>query len=326
MKTILNILTLFTVLNLHGQTKVLFIGNSLTYFNEMPSDLGMLLKENLDTVIIEKHTHSGTRLEFQLNNYYTSEKRYINIVELNRYKERGRDLNRYRKIYSVPDEIDLDTITKSTLQITLENNKYDYIIVQPHGSELFRPKEVFNYTTAKTFEKFYNLIDSTQNDSVKLLFFTEYPSKKFFKGEPIKISTRRILYKTENHYTLTSKDSISLLDSTQHWFPPTSVTFETPDNCVEFDVNNLKLMQKKYPFTICPTAIIFNNIKEKHPKWKMYKIANHPSKKTSFMFACVYYEMITGKSITQTIYKGKISKKNAEIIKNEVHTYLSSLK
>jgi hypothetical protein len=207
----------------------------------------------------------------------------------------------------------------------LENNKYDYIIVQPHGSELFRTEKVFNYTTAKTFEKFYNLLDSTNNDSAKLLFFTEYPNKSFFKGKPIKANTRRIFYSTSNHYTLTPKDSISLLDSTKHWFLPTSKTFETPDSNVDFDINNLKLMQKQHSFIICPTAKIFIKIKENYPKWKMYKPAGHPSKVTSFMFACVYYEMITGKSITKTSYRGKISKKNAGIIKNEVHDFLSKL-
>ena len=40
------------------------------------------------------------------------------------------------------------------------------------------------------------------------------------------------------------------------------------------------------------------------------------------MFACVYYEMITGKPVTETEFTGKVSKKNAKIIKEEVHNYL----
>ena len=44
------------------------------------------------------------------------------------------------------------------------------------------------------------------------------------------------------------------------------------------------------------------------------------------MFACVYYEMITGQPSDQLNFNGQISNKKASIIKKEVHNYFISQK
>src|SRR4030095_16902448 len=73
----LSILLIFTSLTMHAQvTKVLFIGNSYTYVNDLPLLVHDLALANGDTIIVDSSAPGGSTLEMHCTNATTISKIY----------------------------------------------------------------------------------------------------------------------------------------------------------------------------------------------------------------------------------------------------------
>ena len=59
-------------------------------------------------------------------------------------------------------------------------------------------------------------------------------------------------------------------------------------------MDGIKSLQKITPFKVAPTAQLFNIIKQKYPKLKIYKSGGHPSKIARYLFAYTFYKMTSG--------------------------------
>lgn len=301
----------------------------------MPSDYNELMKTEEDSVVVHQLTFPGYSLQDHLNKYHYSKKKPIDFtkigqyknkgksldfVKIHRYKDRGDDMERIKKIYSI--DLDIDTVTKSTLELTLEKNNYDFIIIQDHGSMIAVPN-FKKYIAEKSLERLGDLLIKTNNTSAQLIYFTEYPNKIYYSKN---YTDTKKNYTWKPYDTVTCKkiepqDSI-YLKSYGNIIWDSIQLINSPIEDMEIYENGLYKLQQIRDFEISPTARIFDILKTENPKFKMYGMAGHPSKITSFMFACVYYEMTTGKSCIENKYGGKISKKKADIVKKTVHNYL----
>lgn len=330
------VIILFYGSSIVSQNRVLFIGNSLLYFNQMPSDFKEMMAIENDSIEVERLTFPGYSLWAHLNRYEYSKKKpvdftalgkyknvgkTIDIVQYQRYKALGYDMDRIKKLYKYDG--DIDTITKTTLQLTLEKHHYDYIIVQDHGSHLYNDN-FLKYIGAKSLERLKQLLVDTGSEDAKLIYFTEYPNKKLYSKNFKEKSPRaiRLPYDTVTCYKIEPQDSIYLNEWNNMLFDSTRGA-KTPLEDIRYYEQGVQKLAETTELEMSPTAQIFDLIKTKHPNWKMYRMAGHPSQITSFMFACVYYEMITGKPADQLDFHGKISKKKASIVKKEVHNYLT---
>jgi hypothetical protein len=285
----------------------------------MPSDFKQMTDLAKDSIIVEELTGGGMALRGHLDTYNYG-KKTINFVQQHYYKSLGYDMDRMKKTFDY--EFDIDTITKSTLQIIVEKSKFDYIVIQDHGSHIVNEK--FNkYVAAKSLDRLKQILLNSISKDAKIIYFTEYPNKELYK-EVIPNSTRRLRilsYDTITCNIVEPMDSAYLIRN-GGFLTDSSLIINSPIEDIESYEKGLAQLQGVYPFEISPTARIFHLLKIENKNWRMYRMGGHPSKKASFMFACVYYEMITGKSCLDIDFKGKLSKKNATIIKTTVHNYI----
>jgi len=124
-------------------TRILFIGNSLTYFNKMPQIVGKMLEESGKTVKIYQKTNPGMTL-----------KMHFDIIDSNGDRIDGFQLNRQ----------------------TFQQIKFDYIIIQEATVRLLIPhlREEF-FAIAHSFNKL------AQESGGQLLFYEPYPTYQYPK-------------------------------------------------------------------------------------------------------------------------------------------------
>ena len=301
--------------NYNAQSKVLLIGNSLTYYNSMPNILQELLNESDTNYFVNHRSFGGASLRNHLDRYHYGKNKSIDFVKIKRYLELGMNSSKLQKTFKY--KLNIDTITKSSLHILLEKDRYDYVIIQEHGS-LIEVDTLLKYIASKSLKRFVKILNSKQEPLPKLIYFSEYPTKRSFKKERLP----KIVSKPYDTNTCEIVDDTSVLRLNSAMIQGSTKLTHTPQEEADIIINNLISLKKIHPFSISPIASIFVELKVKQPHWKMYRIAGHPSRKASFMFACVYYEMITKKDVTKTKFTGKISNKKARIIKEMVHSYL----
>lgn len=157
MKHILLPLLLFIAVSCKSQeTKetekidVLFIGNSLTYYHDMPETLQRMLNETSSNFNIEHSTFPGMSLDAHLNN----------IIELRTEDQ----INTRRK----------EDGEKTETEVKLSEKDWDVIILQEGTVRLLIP-EAKKYKVETAIEEIKNRIS---NKDCKFILFKTWPSKK----------------------------------------------------------------------------------------------------------------------------------------------------
>ena len=320
----IKILLIFLLFNtiIFSQKKVLIVGNSLMFYNNMPFTLNNLFNVNSDSIQVEQLTHPGYTLRDHLDNFHYGNKS-INFIQQHRYKNMGLNMEEMKHIYKY--DCDIDTILKSSLEILIENTHYDYIIIQEHGQNIMH-NQLLKYNASKSLERLINILKKNNSSDSKILYFTEYPSKHLYKTEPKKYKETIV-----SHYdTITcrkvERDDTIYLIKNKNFLTDTLSIIKTPKEFIEIYHNNLSKLLMVHDFEICPTSDIFDKVLISNSRWKMYRLGDHPSKKASFLFACVFYEMITGQKPKKTKYKIGLSKKSSTKIVKEVDEYLQLIK
>ncbi len=176
MNFLLLLLTILTSLNSESKSEkaspeinVLFIGNSLTYYNDMPEMLQNMMNETNPNIIIDHITFPGMSLDAHFNT----------IIE----SQSGDNLKTRSK---KPDEI---TLTEKKIK---EKN-WDVIILQTGGVSVLIPESV-DYKINPAIEKIKNLVSA---DTRLILFNTwptilDFPKKFCYRGIQIDPSLERM--------------------------------------------------------------------------------------------------------------------------------------
>jgi hypothetical protein len=157
MKNILLIILAFTIISCKSrqnqsseQLNVLFIGNSLTYFYDMPQTLQKMLDETNPNIKIDQMTNPGQSLSGHLSDIVTS--RTENGISV-RKKEDG--------------EI-------SETEIKLKEKKWDIIILQTGTVSVLIPKN----REIKVNKAVSDIKDLVDNPNCEFILFNTWPSKK----------------------------------------------------------------------------------------------------------------------------------------------------
>lgn len=128
---------------------ILFIGNSLTFYYNMPLELQLMLNESGLDYNVEQITFSGQSLESHLNNIIIS--------------------SSYNSIKSRLKKQDEITLTEAKIK----EKKWDYIIIQT-GTKGFLVPE---YRKIKIDTNIQKIVNLNQNPSCKFILFYTWPSK-----------------------------------------------------------------------------------------------------------------------------------------------------
>lgn len=157
MKNILLIILAFTIFSCKSQQKqtseklnVLFIGNSLTYFYDMPQTLQKMLDETNPNIKIDQMTNPGQSLSGHLSDIVTS--RTENGISA-RKKENGE-------------------ITET--EIKLKEKKWDIIILQTGTVSVLIPEN----REIKVNKAVSDIKDLANNPNCEFILFNTWPSKK----------------------------------------------------------------------------------------------------------------------------------------------------
>tara|TARA_R110000737_G_scaffold270136_1_gene277334 strand:+ start:2049 stop:2885 length:837 start_codon:yes stop_codon:yes gene_type:complete len=156
MKNILLILIILTTISCKSQNtettdeiNVLFIGNSLTYFHEMPQTVQEMLNETNPNIKIEQSTFPGQSLSGHLSDIITS--RTENGIST-RKKEEGE---------------------KTETEIKIAEKKWDIVILQTGTVSVLIP-ENREFKTNKAISEIKKLVS---NPNCNFILFNTWPSK-----------------------------------------------------------------------------------------------------------------------------------------------------
>lgn len=176
MRKILLLLTILTSLNCESKNEkqsqeinVLFIGNSLTYYNDMPQMLQKMMNETNPNIKIDQITFPGMSLNDHLNK----------VIE----SQSGDNLKTRSK---KPDEI-------TETEKKIKEKDWDIIILQTGGVSVLIPESV-QYKINPAIERIKNL--ATTNTRL-ILFNTwttniEFPKKYCYRGIQLDPSLERM--------------------------------------------------------------------------------------------------------------------------------------
>ncbi|MBL1281178.1 MAG: hypothetical protein COA33_012945 [Fluviicola sp.] len=306
------------------------------FFNSMPQTLEEELNVNTDSLIftVDQITYPGHSLRMNIRYYHYGGKYMINMDLVNGLRSKSIDSDSINKRFG--SRCNLDTVLMSNLESSIMRNNYDIIIVQEHGS-ITHSELMMSIIGEKSLERLIGIIERYHSRVPRIIYFTEYASRKLYKKERkgIKSIENRVIHRDydtvscKKNEELVPFEKASIFELKRDgiiW----AVIYDTimPSNTVQEQFKsintNLTKTKNEYSIEISPTNLLFNEIKINHPRWIMYKGGGHPSRTASYVFVCVFKRMITGKNIDEVSSKRKISRRKARIIRDEVNDFFST--
>lgn len=274
MRIILLIILAFAITNCNSrklqssqELNVLFVGNSLTYFHDMPQTLQLMLDETHPNIKIDQITCPGQSLPGHLSNIITS--RTENSIST-RKKEPGETTETEHKI--------------------AEKN-WDIIILQTGTVSVLIPEN----RDIKLNKAISDIKQLATNPECEFILFNTWPSKKEYP----------------KHYCYSSSRIDESIDK---------------DECCSPTIQNLeqeiKLINESYDLVAQEHGLIKSNngtkyydVLTKYLEIELYDDDIHPNKNGAFLNACIFYQLLTGKTVTKLKFNGDIEPNTAELLK-----------
>lgn len=256
---------------------ILFIGNSLTYYHDMPLTLQKMLDEKGLNYNIEQSTFPGMSLDGHLEEIITKKE----------------DDNIY-------------TRTKTEGEITetekkLSSKKWDIIILQERTYTLYFTEVVKEILPLK-IETIKTL---NSNKNCKYIFFNTWISKN--EEYPIESICRT------KHSFDWKKYYINEDVSNKEKF--CSVKIENEIENLKYLNQSLNSIKLEHNLTITNHPNVHYNVRKSYPEIELYDDNYHPSEAGSFLNACVFYSLLTNTKSSKLKFTGKLDKKTAAILK-----------
>ncbi|ANF49367.1 hypothetical protein A0O34_01815 [Chryseobacterium glaciei] len=272
MKNILLIVAILNTIYCKSQKKsdeinVLFIGNSLTYFHDMPQTVQKMVNETDPNIKIEQSTFPGQSLSGHLSEIITSR------------TENG--INTRKK--------EVGEITETEKKI--KEKKWDVIILQTGTVDILIP-ENRELKVNKAIDDIKNL---ASNPECKFIFFNAWASKSEYPQQ----------YCYPNYF----------IDESIKKDKCCSTVFKSLEDEMKAINESSQLVAKENNLIKSDNGTKFFEVLTKHPEIELYEDEIHPNKYGSFLNACVFYQILTGKKASNLKYNGDIDIKTAEILK-----------
>jgi len=249
------------------KVNVLFIGNSLTYYHNMPETVQKMVNETNPNIKIEHSTFPGMPLQGHLND----------IIELR-------------------TENSINTRQKQEGEITdtekkLAEKSWDFVVLQEGTVRLLIP-EVREYSVETAIAEIKKRI---KNPKCTVIIFKTWPSKDDYP--------KQYCY---------SKWSINhLLENDEYCSPQ-----------IENLKQEMKLINTSYDLVAERNGLLksengnkFYKVLTEYPEIELYDDDIHPNEYGSFLNACVFYQLFTGKKASGLAYNGTIEPETARLLK-----------
>jgi hypothetical protein len=256
--------------------KVLFIGNSLTYYHDMPKTLQAMLDEKSANYSIEQSTFPGMSLSAHLQNIITESK-----VDAKNTRPKNEN-----------------EVTETERKIAEKN--WDIIILQERTNSLYFP-EVVKEVIEPNIKIIKNL---AKNKNCQFIMFNTWPSKGSYPREiecrPKYSFNRKKYYINEEISNDEKFCSVEILNLEQN----IEILNKSYDPIKS--ENNLKI--SNHPN-------LHYQVRIKHPEIELYDDEYHPSQTGSFLNALEFYTILTNNKPSKLKYNGKLDEKTAEKLK-----------
>lgn len=282
MKKILFILLILLVscksktITLEKDINVLFIGNSLTYYHDMPKTLQAMLDENQSNLKIEQSTFPGMSLDSHLDNIIT--------------QRNDSTIYTRRKIEG--------EITETELKI--KEKKWDIVVIQENPGAIHFPESVIEITNPM-IERIVNLVD---NKDCKFIIYKTWPSKPDYPIEKNCIPKNNFDYIKYPENTIeTEKFCSPKINNLEEYIDLFNIGFNSIGEKFNFEVTNHANLHYKIIKKFPEINLYDDNY-------------SHPSEIGSFLNALEFYRILSNKKISKLKYNGKLDKETSKKIKS----------
>ncbi|ESU19436.1 DUF4886 domain-containing protein [Flavobacterium sp. SM15] len=274
MKNILLILITLQIISCNSQQKdtaekinVLFIGNSLTYFYDMPQTVQKMLNETDPNIKIEQSTFPGMSLTGHLSDIITS--RTENGIST-RKKEEGE---------------------KTETEIKIAEKQWDIVILQT-GTISVLITENRELKTNKAISDIKKLVS---NPNCRFILFNTWPLKNEYP--------KQYCYPASQIDKSIKKDKCC------------SPVLESLEQEVKIINEAYDLVAKENDLIKSDNGNKFYEVRTKYPEIELYEDDSHPNKYGAFLNACIFYQMLSNKKVSNLKYNGEIEPKTAKLLK-----------
>lgn len=249
------------------EVSVLFIGNSLTYYYDMPETVQKMVNETNPNIKIEHSTFPGMPLLGHLNDII--ELRTENSINT-RQKQEGETTDTEKK---------------------LAEKNWDFVVLQEGTVRLLIP-EVREYRVETAIAGIKKRI---KNPKCQVIIFKTWPSKDDYP--------KQYCYSkwTINH----------LLENDEYCSPQ----IENLEQEIELINASYDLVAERNGLLKSENGNKFYKVLIEHPEIELYDDDIHPNENGSFLNACIFYQLFTGKKASGLSYIGNIEPKTARLLK-----------
>ena len=262
--------------------KILFIGNSLTYYNSMPQTLQKIFDEQKVNIRVDQQTFGGAML---------CEHAWYVV---------GKDFQRHRaKIGEISNGV------KKIL-----SQKWDYIVLQDAGSNVLNTKYV-----ELSLEPSLIFLDSIiKSINAKCLLFEDYTGQIY----PKQICISNIAL---NSY-LAKNPNLSFSNHNDIEGDFCSIKIQNSNDEYALINVEYERMSKKLHSDLVKVGYAFQTFKTQNPLIPIYQSSSddHPSSQGSYLIACLFFKKITGKSLKNIRYRAGLNSREAKIIRQFADT------
>ena len=262
------------------EKKILFVGNSLTSYNDMPKTIQKMIDEKKITIKIDQITPGGYSL--------VAHAKFKNLPN--------------GDCVRVPNGETAPTVEK------ILSEKWDMVVLQEATTSILIPEDLKYYTLPAM--KYLDSVIKIKHS--KTLLYQNFTHQMF----PVTYSTHtgadsfifKLLSFDPNQNMDIPTDSIF----SPH-FQNSTQEFET----LEKEYNNIAMLIHA---DIADVGYYFELCKKKYPTIPLYFSMDdyHPSKEGSYLIACVFFKNITKEKLRDIKFYGDIDKKTAKILRNLV--------
>lgn len=264
-----------------GQKKLLLIGNSFTYYNEMPITLQEMFDETNVDIKVSVMTHAGASLADHLTHSYHNDTGYSAA-----------------SLHEIPQ-----TITK------ILTDKWDYVVLQVRPFNILIP-ELRQLAFKPAVLMFDSLIKLQGAKTILFQSITlnKYPINYCIPGG--KSGKSRNVIRTFILHSLPNDKLKEIYCSD---------TFHNSEEEFQIIKTTFDEIASNISADIIPVGEAFQKAKIQTLPFQCFSThTNHPTEYGSYMIACLFYKYFTGRSVSQIKYHAKIENSNAEKIKKIV--------
>ena len=267
-----------------NQKNILFVGNSLTYYNNMPQTLQKMVDESGLNITIDQSTKPGFTLGQHAK--YT-------IDTLGNMEEATDGL--------IPPTV--DKIISKNWDVVVLQEATAFMLNEPQRSVYCEPAIFYLDSIIKT-------------KGGKTILYEGYaaPGKDSFPKQHCQLWLNMFYFNTSEHKKLfTTKEFIERVKDS---LVCTDFFHNSAEEEIELQLEYNRIAKKIGAF-VAPVGYAFELCKVKYPSISLFDSTDnfHPSRQGSYLIACVFYKFLTGLPLNKIKYSADVNEVEAREVR-----------